>query len=325
MARFVVFIKNWLLPVAMVSGTVLYLIFSKISFFAPMRKSILEITDWLLPATIFFMLFFTFCKIDFREMKPRKWHVILLFSQVVLCVACMLVIVKFFNGDEFNKSLAEGVLACLLSPTAAAAAVITGKLGGSVASLTSYTLESNVLSALLITTLCPLINPIPGLNIFIAFATILYKISFLLLLPFALAFIVKHTTPRLHARIVAIKDISYYLWGVALTLVTGLTMRVVFLNISDGSLEMALVTGAAIVCIFKFAYGKFIGHLYSREDMISAGQALGQKNTSFTIWMALNFLNPIAAVAPGSYVIWQNIINSYQLWQKRKTDSARNI
>ena len=321
MSKFVVALRNWLLPVAMVSGTILYFIISKISLFAPIRKDLLDVSDWLLPVTIFFTLFFTFCKIDFKEMKPRKWHFILLLSQTVMCVACMYVIVNFFNDEGFNKVLAEGIMACLLSPTATAAAVVTGKLGGSAASLTSYTLESNILSALLITVLCPLVN----MDVFSAFFHVLFKISTLLLLPFILAFGLKYAMPHLHARLAALKDVSYYLWGFSLTIVTGLTVRMVWLNMSDGILEIALVSGAAIVCLFKFAYGKFIGHLYSKEDKISAGQALGQKNTAFTIWMALNFLNPIAAVAPGSYVIWQNIINSYQLWQKRKTDSARNI
>lgn len=325
MSKFFVALRNWLLPVAMVSGTILYFIISKISLFAPIRKDLLDVSDWLLPVTIFFTLFFTFCKIDFKEMKPRKWHFILLLSQTVMCVACMYVIVNFFNDEGFNKVLAEGIMACLLSPTATAAAVVTGKLGGSAASLTSYTLESNILSALLITVLCPLVNPLPDMDVFSAFFHVLFKISTLLLLPFILAFGLKYAMPHLHARLAALKDVSYYLWGFSLTIVTGLTVRMVWLNMSDGILEIALVSGAAIVCLFKFAYGKFIGHLYSKEDKISAGQALGQKNTSFTIWMALNFLNPIAAVAPGSYVIWQNIINSYQLWQKRKTDSARNI
>lgn len=318
MSKIVVFLRNWLLPVAIITGTTAYFVFSRVDFFAPYRAGLLALSGVLLPATIFLMLFFTFCRIEFRDMKPRKWHFILLGTQALLCVACTLVIMLFFKGDTFNQSLSEGVLACLLSPTAAAAAVITGKLGGSAASLTSYTLESNILSALLITTLCPLINPIPGLNVVAAFFTVLCKISVLLILPFALAFLIKFTLPRLHAYLASFKDAPYYLWGVSLTLVTGLTMRVVFLNISDGILEIALVTGAAVVCAFKFAYGKFIGHLYSHEDMVSAGQALGQKNTSFTMWMALSFLTPISAVAPGSYVIWQNLVNSYQLWRKRK-------
>ncbi|KAB6399846.1 transporter, partial [Bacteroides xylanisolvens] len=28
-----------------------------------------------------------------------------------------------------------------------------------------------------------------------------------------------------------------------------------------------------------------------------------------------------SSVAPGSYVLWQNIINSWQLWKKRKKEA----
>jgi bile acid:Na+ symporter, BASS family len=31
------------------------------------------------------------------------------------------------------------------------------------------------------------------------------------------------------------------------------------------------------------------------------------------------YLNPIASIGPGAYVLWQNIINSYQVWLKRKS------
>ena len=55
-------------------------------------------------------------------------------------------------------------------------------------------------------------------------------------------------------------------------------------------------------------------------DRISAGQALGQKNTVLAIWMAVTYLNPLSSVGPGSYVVWQNIFNSYQLWKKRKSE-----
>ena len=322
MSKIVVFLKNWLLPVAMVSGAVLYFIFSRISFMAPFRPFVLEFVNGILPFVIFATLFFTFCKISIKEMKPRRWHIILLLSQTILCVVCVLIIKLFFKEGDFNELLAQGVLACLLSPTATAAAVLTGKLGGSSASLTSYTLESNVLSAILITILCPMVHPIQGLDLFLAFMTVLYRVFILLILPFISAMIIKYLLPGLHARLVAIKDAAFYLWGFTLMLITGLTLRVVALNASDYRLEKALVIAAAIVCALKFAFGKFIGCLYSKEDRISAGQAFGQKNTSFTIWMALTFLNPISAVAPGSYVIWQNIVNSFQLWKKRKAQEV---
>lgn len=36
------------------------------------------------------------------------------------------------------------------------------------------------------------------------------------------------------------------------------------------------------------------------------------------VWVCLSYLSPLAAVVPGSYILWQNVLNSWQLWQKRR-------
>ena len=77
---------------------------------------------------------------------------------------------------------------------------------------------------------------------------------------------------------------------------------------------IALVTLAA--CWAQFAIGRRIGQ--PTGDAIAAGQAIGQKNTVFAIWMAYTFLTPITAIAGGFYSVWHNIFNSYQLYRKRK-------
>lgn len=316
------FLKNWLLPTAMCTGTVIYLLFAKVSLLASARPFFLEAASFLMPAAIFLMLFFTFCKIDFKEMKPRCWHAATLLLQTVLSAACAVVIIKIFKPSSAAELIAEGVLACLVSPTAAAAAVVTGKLGGSAASLTSYTLESNVLSAFLITFICPLIHPVPDMHIIAAFARVLLKVSQLLVLPFVLAMLVKWFLPKLHHRLASLKDIAFYIWGCSLTMVTGMTMRVVFASLNRPWIVVGLVVGALLVCILKFVSGWIIGSRTGETDRISAGQALGQKNTMFTIWMALTYLSPVAAVAPGSYVLWQNLINSWELWHKAHEDGT---
>ena len=78
---------------------------------------------------------------------------------------------------------------------------------------------------------------------------------------------------------------------------------------------MLLIT-PLFVCLVQFAIGKAVGRHWG--DSISAGQALGQKNTVVGIWLTLTFLNPLAAVAPGAYVLWQHLVNSWQLWYKQK-------
>ncbi len=318
------FLKIWLLPTAMCTGTAIYLLFAKVSILAPAKPFFLEAASYLMPTAIFLMLFFTYCKINFKEMKPRRWHLATLVFQTMLSVGCAVVIIKLLRPSSAAELVAEGMLACFISPTASAAAVVTGKLGGSAASLTSYTLESNILSACLITFICPIIHPVPDMHILRAFTMVLIKVSQLLILPFLLALFLKYTMPRLHSRCAALKDIAFYIWGCSLTMVTGMTMRVVFASLNRSHVVVALVVGSLLVCLLKFAAGWIIGGTTGKVDRISAGQALGQKNTMFTIWMALTYLSPIAAVAPGSYVLWQNMINSWELWHtdhenKKKT------
>ena len=51
----------------------------------------------------------------------------------------------------------EGFLLCMICPTATAAAVITGKLGGNQGSLTMYIILANLMASLLIPAMIPLI------------------------------------------------------------------------------------------------------------------------------------------------------------------------
>ena len=70
-----------------------------------------------------------------------------------------------------------------------------------------------------------------------------------------------------------------------------------------------------IVCI-QFIIGKRIGSAY--RDTIAAGQGLAQKNTVLSIWMAMTFLNPQAAIGPGACLLWQNVFNSWQIWDYQR-------
>lgn len=83
-----------------------------------------------------------------------------------------------------------------------------------------------------------------------------------------------------------------------------------------GVVLVGLLALPLVVALVLFSLGKGVGRPYG--DNISAGQALGQKNTVVAIWLTVTFLNPLAAVAPGAYVIWQNMVNAWQLWYKEK-------
>ena len=51
---------------------------------------------------------------------------------------------------------------------------------------------------------------------------------------------------------------------------------------------------------------------------ITAGQALGQKNTVFAIWMGYTFMTPETSIVGGIYSIWHNLYNARQLKEKQK-------
>ncbi|MEG1580244.1 MAG: transporter [Bacteroidaceae bacterium] len=308
-------LKEWTLLIAMLAGALAYVLLSQIPILSPLKPYALSTVKVLTPVLIFTMLFLTFCKINPKDLRPRLWHFWLLLLQSVGCISVTVYIVWNPLSIE-HKIIWEGVLACLLCPTATAAAVVTGKMGGDTASLTSYTLASNVLSALLITTLCPFVEPTIGTDFMGALLKILTQVTQLLIAPFLAAWAIRVFLPKLHRSILQFKDLAFYLWGISLAMVMAQTLRIIVMDFKNPLLEVSMALATLVLCGLLFFLGKAIGHRYGQR--ISGGQAFGQKNTIFAIWLALTYLNPIAAVGPGSYVVWQNSVNSWQLWKKRK-------
>lgn len=309
------FIKNWTLPIAMFIGTLAYLLFAKWTFLAPVKPWVNSFVSFITPWLIFAQLLLTFCKIDFKDLKPKRWHLWLLMIQGFSCAVAAGVLLSVPMGG-LNRGIWEGMMVCLICPTATAAAVITGKLGGNAATLTTYTLFSNLLGAVMVPLVFPLVEPHEGLTFWSAFLKILSKVFPLLLSPFLVALLLKHYLKGIHGWLMEHSGMAFYIWAFALALVMGQTAR----SLVNSDMSAWLVAlGGLFTCVVQFFFGKRIGSVYN--DRISAGQALGQKNTVLAIWMASTYLHPLATIAPGSYVLWQNVINSYQLWKKRKLES----
>ena len=299
----------------MLIGTLAYLMFAKWSFLAPAKPYVNSFVSIITPWLIFAQLLLTFCKIDLKELKPKRWHLWLLMIQGFSCALTAGVLLCVPMG-ELSKGFWEGMMVCLICPTATAAAVITGKLGGNAATLTTYTLLSNLLGAVLVPLVFPLVEPHEGLTFWSAFFRILSKVFPLLLAPFFVALFLKHYVRNVHRWLMEHSGMAFYIWAFALALVMGQTAR----SLINSDLSAWLVAlGGLFTCAVQFLLGKRIGSVY--HDRISAGQALGQKNTVLAIWMASAYLHPLATIAPGSYVLWQNIVNSYQLWKKRKKEN----
>jgi BASS family bile acid:Na+ symporter len=101
------------------------------------------------------------------------------------------------------------------------------------------------------------------------------------------------------------------MWVAALFLVTANASAFLRLQgtVPHGMLlEIAVAT--LLVCTLNFSIGYLIG---GREFRREASQSLGQKNTSFTIYLALTYATPLVALGPTCYVLWHNLWNSWQL------------
>ena len=311
------FMKDWTLPVSMGAGALLYLLFAYVPqldeaalFFDPVMEAIL-------PLFMFLVLFVTFCKVDFHKMRPVWWHLwVSIFNLLFVGIVMALILSLHLKAEKLV--LMEALLMCIISPCATAAAVVTQKLGGSLEQTTTYTFLSNFITVLLVPVCFPMIEKGADISFMSAFLKILYRVVVLLVVPMLLAYVVKHTMHRLHQKILSVKDLSFYLWGCSLMIVTGTTVKNI-LHAEASVLFLAMIALLGLVlCVIQFAVGRFIGHFFGRAQ--EAGQALGQKNTAFAIWLGITYLNPLSSVGPGCYILWQNIINSFEIWQERQNN-----
>ena len=319
--RVVGFVKAWTLPVSMGVGAALYLLFAFVPWLEGPSLVMAPLCDAVLPVFMFLVLFVTFCKVDFHQMRPVWWHAwVLLFNLLFVAIVMVSILLLRPQGDRLV--LMEALLMCIIAPCATAAAVVTQKLGGSLEQMTTFTFLSNFLTVLLVPVCFPLIEKGGDVAFATAFWKIFRQVVLLLVLPMLMAYVVKHRMHRLHRRIVGVRDLSFYLWACSLMIVTGTTVK----NIVHAEASVLLLGAIAllglVLCVVQFAVGRFIGHYFRHTQ--EAGQALGQKNTAFAIWLAYTYLTPLSSVGPGCYILWQNIVNSIEIWQSAHEKSTRN-
>lgn len=312
---FIRFIKNWTLPVAIAVGSICYLTFYWIPALDTLGNQLSPVFDVIFPLFVFLTLLITFCKVDYHQLRPHRWHTGVLVAQLLL-IAVTIGIIFWVEEHAEQKLLWEALLTCIIGPSASAAPVVVGKLGGNINTMTTYVILSSLASTILIPLVFPILEPAAGVAFLDAFLVILHKVAIVLLLPLILGWFIKHYLPRLQRRIASMPNLSFYTWAISLSITTGITVK----NIvhSDATLMLlgwiALTT--LLLCFVQFLIGRSVGHWLGEE--VNAGQGLFQKNTALSIWVAYMYLNPVASVGAGCYVLWQNIINSFEIWQDRK-------
>ena len=256
----------------------------------------------LTPVFIFTMLFFTFCRVDARKIRFSMMHLWLILLQLI---ASFLIYYALVWADIV---VAQGAMICVLAPVAMAAVVIGAMLGANVETMAAYSLLCNLVVALV----APYMLHAYG-NGECTMAQILQKVSPLLIAPFFAGQLCRFGLPKVAQWVGNHSQISFYVWLLSLAVIVAKTTT--FLLDTDANLwiEITLAIISLLICLLQFKVGRMIGRRYG--DAAAGGQSLGQKNTVLAVWMSQSFLDPIASVAPTAYIVWQNIVNSYQIYR----------
>ncbi|MDD4009993.1 MAG: transporter [Fermentimonas sp.] len=292
------FLEKYLLPIAMVAGIAFH---KQLSVFSPF-----------LPFLLALMLFISYCRISLNDIKLTKFHYILLaiqyFGSALIYIALR----------PINEILAQAIMICVLTSTATSAPVVAGLLGGSISVTAAYSIISNLSVALI----GPLFLSIVGgtsenFNLLSSFWHIFLSVIPILIVPFLFALLLQKSAPVIHKKIQDAQIVSFYIWAAALTIVIGnVTQYVSLQNDGNYTLEIIIAAASMIICVLQFYFGRLIGRKFGRT--IAGGQGLGQKNTVLAIWLTQTYLNPLATLGPGTYVLWQNLVNSWQIWRNAK-------
>lgn len=299
----------------MITGVAAYVIYKKIHALDGTHAFASDAVSVVQPALIFTMLFLAFCKVNPHDLRPHRWQMKLLAIQALSFVVMAVPIILWPQIP--GRVIIESAMVCMICPTATAASVVTDKLHGNGSYVVSYTCVINLVAALLIPAIVPLLHSgTTDLGFVTSFTIIIGRVFPLLMMPLILATLIRYLAPKAHKWCARKSGAAFYLWAIALSLAIAVTAKAI-----DHSHEalweyIGIAVVSAVCCLVQFVIGRIIGRHHG--DRIAGAQSLGQKNTAFAIWMAYTFMNPVTALAGGFYSVWHNVFNSYQLWKARK-------
>ncbi len=272
-------------------------------FYRPIALCDSVTKGYLAPSLIFIMLFVSFCRVRLRDLRLSWLHIILILFQVVSTP------IVYYLLLPLGEEVAQGGMICFLAPIAMGAVAVGAILGANIVSLISYTLLCN----LVMTLVAPLYLDIFG-NGECDFSQILWRVIPLLLAPMILAQGLKYSWHRGAVWVGERVQTSFYLWLGSISVTLARIANFIIEDKIELTLYDFLIFGVVSLaaCLIQFRLGREVGSRFN-EDIVG-GQSLGQKNTVLAVWLAQSFLSPISSLIPTAYIIWQNLVNSIQIY-----------
>ena len=249
------------------------------------------------------MLFPVFLGTAWSRASLQRGHLVLLGVNILMGFAGFAIGWLVGGRDVALAGFFAGI-----APTAAAAPVIISFMRRDVTYVTAAFILTNLVIAALLPALLPWVLGKVDATLFLRIAR---SVTLIIFVPLALALIVRRIHPPAVAWPARLRDISFGAWMATLFLVMANASH--FLRAQADVSRLVLVEIAAVtllICAVNFTLGHLIG---GRTYGAEASQSLGQKNTSFTLLLALTYANPLVALGPTCYILWHNLWNSWQL------------
>ena len=260
-------------------------------------------SDWI-QYLLMVMLFFAFLDIEFRFHKSVMW---------VLLANVMVAFVVYMVLAPFNLILALAAFMTAIAPTAIAAPVIISFIQREVEYVVASVMLTNIACAFVVPITLPFLI---GTTIQVSIWEVLQPVLVVMFVPLILAQLVKLLPANAQSFIRKGKVVSFPVWLINLFIISAKASDFLRNDKTDSLSTLGIIAFVSlIICIVNFGIGALLGGRSHRQE---ASQALGQKNLSFVIWIALTFINPLVALGPMFYIIYHHIVNSWLIYRFEK-------
>ena len=249
------------------------------------------------------LLFFSFLKVrlDRSIFSRQQWWVAFLLPPVGCAV--------YFAGAWYDRDLGLTLLLMGLAPTAVITPVLAGLMRRRVEYMVGAILVTHFVFALAV----PLLLPgFLGVTLSAAaLGKLVLTIGSTIAIPLLLGQAVRKLGGRLSEVLTTVAPYAFVLFLSNVAVAAGSLSH--YLRFGSAMPPAFIgVTGAciALLMLANFAVG---GYLSPAGHTVEGSLALGRKNTMLSIWIALEYINPLVVLGPMLYILLQNLFVAGQI------------
>ncbi len=259
------------------------------------------------------LLFFSFLgvRID-REMFAYQ-------QAVVAAILPFMGLLMYWLGGWYDQDLALTLLLMGLAPTAVITPVLAELMNRRAAYLIGAIIITHASFALTIPVILPWLL---GVELTMGdLGGLILTISSTVLLPLLLAQALRLLNQRLADKVRKIGPYAFVLFLINIAVASGsLSYYLRYESQTPWSFVWLTAGAITVLVLVNFAVGS---RLAPAGHAVEGSLALGRKNTMLSIWIALEFINPLVVLGPMLYILVQNVLVAGQLVVVRRADERQ--